>query len=660
MGEQRNLMIAIALAMLVMILYQTFVIAPAEERRRAVMEAAQEAAAVQSEDGVPVVAVEDGVPVAALVAPKTREEALSETARVAISTPALNGSINLTGARIDDLDLLRYRRTVDQDSPPVTFLNPAGGPYGTYAYHGWLTVAGGPRDLPGPTSEWRLVQGDRLTTQTPVTLRYDSEDGLVFLRTISIDDDYMFTIADEVRNESGADVILQHYGVVRRNELPPDFINFMILHEGMVGVVGGKHVMRKYKRLRRDQEREIARGSQDAAFTGRSTGGWLGVTDKYWLAAIIPPRELSTGDELAAIGMRGAFEAKPTGRRNEAQYLATFLLDPVAIQGSDDPRTSSVADAPGAGSAENVLRVTSHLFAGAKQSHLLEQYGRDLGIDRFEWAIDWGNFWFLTKPFFSVLHYLGQVTGNFGVAILCLTVLVKAVFFPIANSSYKAMAKMKALQPQMQELRERFAADPKRQQQELVGLYQREKVNPLAGCLPLIPQMIVFFALYKTLFVTIEMRHAPFVGWIQDLSAPDPTNMWNIFGLLPYDPSGWLIFGDMLAIGVWPLLMGLTMGAMQTLNPPPPDPMQARIFAFLPVVFTIILAPFAAGLVIYWTWNNVLSFAQQYLIMRRQGVDTPIGAFLAKRWEDARAGRLGDQFRDALRRLTKALARQKR
>ena len=654
MGEQRNLFLAIALSMLVMLAYDFFFMAPERERRAAEMEAAREAAEmVVGEDGVPRASIQDGVPAPSLSQTKSRADALAETTRVAVQAPAVRGSINLTGARIDDLELTRYRQTVEEDSPPVVFLNPSDARYGFYTYHGWLAGVGGPSDLPGPTTEWQLVEGDVLTPETPVTLRYDSADGLVFLRRISVDENYLFTLEDEIRNESGGDVVLQNYGVVRRKELPPDLTNFMILHEGMVGVFGEKHVMRKYKRMRNDQDKADDRGPNESAYSDRSTGGWLGITDKYWLAAVIPPSELVSGDQSSSIAMRGAFEALrvPGGARDEAEYFANYRLDPITVGASDNPNTAE---------AENTVRVTSHVFAGAKQAHLLEEYAEEYGIERFEWAIDWGNFWFLTKPFFSLLHWLGIIAGNFGLAILALTVLVKAVFFPIANTSYKAMARMKAVQPKMMELRERHKDDPQRQQQELVKLYQKEKVNPFAGCLPLIPQMIVFFALYKTLFITIEMRHAPFFGWIRDLSAADPTSIWNLFGLLPYDPSGLPLLGGILAIGIWPLLMGLSMAAMQTLNPPPPDPTQAKIFAFLPVIFTFILAPFAAGLVIYWTWNNILSFAQQYVIMRRQGVDTPIGSWMSKRYEDARAGRLGDQFKEALRRVTQALPGGKR
>ena len=279
-----------------------------------------------------------------------------------------------------------------------------------------------------------------------------------------------------------------------------------------------------------------------------------------------------------------------------------------------------------------IIQHTTRFFAGAKRSELLTAYEETFNIRRFNLAIDWGtNFWFLTKPYFSVLQWFANLTGSFAIAILCLTVLLKAIFFPLANASYKSMARMKAMAPKMQEIKERYGADKERQQKEMIALYQKEKINPVSGCLPMLLQIPVFYALYKTLFVTIEMRHAPFFGWIRDLSASDPTSFWNLFGLMPWDPSGWPILGTTLAIGIWPLLMGVTMAAMQSLNPPPPDEMQRRIFAFMPVVFTIIMAPFAAGLVIYMTWNNILSFAQQYVILRRQNVDTPIGSFIARK-----------------------------
>ncbi len=605
--DQRNLFIAIGLAMAILILYQVFVINPATEQRRKLAEMAE--VSTVGPDGAPLVTGEPTAPRAPVVGNPDlavdRDDAMAESARVEIRTDALSGSINLRGARLDDLQLLRYGVTIDEDAEPVTLLNPANARYGYYAFHGWLAGVDGPRDLPGPRSEWTQVSGARLTPESPITLRYDSEDGLTFLRTITIDEDYLFSITDEVRNTGASEQALRHYGVVRRNELPPDLANFYILHEGMVGVLDDKLVLRKYNKLAKEGELER-----------RSVGGWLGVTDKYWLTALAPPQTAS---------FQAQFQAPAAGAGN--QYFANFIMDPMVI-------------APG-----EAVSLTSHVFAGAKRASLLGEYEETYGIPKFDLAIDWGNFWFLTKPFFSVLHFFGEATGNFGVAILMLTVLVKAAFFPIANAAYKSMAKMKEVQPKMTELRERFKDDPQRQQKELMALYQKEKINPLAGCLPLIPQMIVFYALYKTLFVTLEMRHAPFFGWIQDLSAPDPTSMWNIFGLLPFDPSGWPVLGGVLAIGAWPLVMGLSMAAMQSLNPAPPDKIQARIFAFMPIMFTIILAPFAAGLVIYWTWNNLLSFLQQYVIMRRRGVDTPIGLFLSNRYDDARNGRLLDWAR---------------
>ncbi len=598
MGEQRNFILFIVLALAIYGVYYTFVVGPTQERLAA-ERAAQEAAVVETvDDGLPTAEPAENLDAAEFV---TRASALAATERVDIRTPSVAGSLSLVGAKIDDLALLDYHETVDPESPVVTLFNPAGGPEAYYALHGWLSIGGGDLELPGKDTPWRLAADSPsvLTPGTPVKLRYVTQQGLEFERTISVDDRYMFTIRDVVTNRSSAAVTLKPYGVVRRVGLPDSLRNFYILHEGMVGVLDNKLLLRKYKKLEKDGD--VERESQ---------GGWLGITDKYWLAALVPHPERNTG----------RFSTSMVG--GNRIYQADYVMDAIAVD-------------PG-----KLVEVKTLLFAGAKRTELLQDYERELDIAKFDMAIDWGNFWFLTRPFFSMLHAFATFTGSFAAAILMLTIVVKAVFFPIANMSYKAMARMKGLQPKITELRERFKADPQRQQKEMVALYQREKVNPLAGCLPLIPQMIVFFALYKTLVVTIEMRHAAFPGWIQDMSARDPTNMWNVFGLLPYDPASVPLIGGLLAgslgIGALALIYGLTMGAMQTLNPPPPDPTQAKIFAFMPIIFTFILAPFAAGLLIYWIWNNVLSFAQQYLIMRRQGVDTPIGSFLANNYKRVR------------------------
>ncbi len=631
MDEQRRMMLAIGLAGAVLLIWYVLVQAPAE---RAAQEAARDAAAR---------AALEAPAAAPSSAPQADEAAAAPAQRraIAVETAALSGSIRLRGALFDDLRLLDYRQELADDSPPVTLFRPASEPGGYYAFHGWQRTYVADADAPGAAAPapdfvvkgdtpWRVLEGEALSPERPLVLLYDTPDGaLHFRRTITVDDQYMFTVADEVFNRGEADVQLQSYGVVRRNGVPADLTNFMILHEGAVGILDDRLVMRKYKRLRKDDAK-----TQGPAVRETGPGGWIGFADKYWLSALVPPTATTaiTTDAAApaAVDARDADPTTVTGEmrvitrpRGQAEVYETSLwLEPVAVPAGEG------------------VRVTSRLFAGAKRAELLRAYRDDLGIPKFELAIDWGMFWFFTKPIHAALHNFGLWFGNFGLAILMLTIVVKALFFPIANMSYKSMARMKALSPKMQALRERYKDDPQKQQQELIELYRREKVNPAAGCLPLIPQMIVFFALYKTLFITIEMRHAPFFGWIQDMSAPDPTTIWNLFGLLPYDPSGWPLIGGVLAVGVWPVIMGLSMAAMQTLNPPPPDPTQARIIAFMPLIFTFILAPFAAGLVIYWTWNNLLSFAQQYVIVRRQGVETPIGTWVAKTYQRLRAGEI--------------------
>jgi YidC/Oxa1 family membrane protein insertase len=600
-GEQRNLFLAVAIAIAILLLYQMLVLDPAG-RRAQDARSAEQTTAEQTVDGQPV------APVETPAAPLTRDAALALDARIPVRTPEISGSIDLTGARFDDVALTRYTRELDPASGVVTLLSPVRGPEAFYAHLGWTAADAALEGLPGPSTPWRLETGETLTPQSPVTLAYDSPNGLQFLRTISVDEHYMFTVVDRVTNRTGAAVELRPYGAVERRGVPSDLVNYMILHEGMVGIFDNALIMRKYKRLQNDR-----------SFERRSVGGWLGITDKYWLAAVIPHPDASVD---------GQFEVRQSG--GAPLFQASWSRD-----------AEPIADG-------EVVEVTSYVFAGAKRAEILREYEETLGIHRLNDAIDWGSwFWFLTKPFFFVLEWFYQLVGNFGVAILALVVVLKAITFPLANMAFKSMARMKQLQPKMQELRERFKADAQRQQKEIMALYQREKVNPLAGCLPIFIQIPVFYALYKTLFVTIEMRHAPFFGWIQDLSARDPTNIWNLFGLLPYDPGAIPLVGGLigvhagtgftLALGVLPLLYGITMAAMQTLNPPPPDPVQQKIFAFMPWVFMFILAGFASGLLIYWIWNNILSFTQQYVIMRRQGVDTPIGSFLSKRWLDLRA-----------------------
>ena len=509
-------------------------------------------------------------------AAETRDAALTEQPRVKIDTPRLHGSIDLLGARLDDLTLANYHETVDPKSPEVVLLSPPGTQDPYLAEFGW--VAAGPDvKVPGPQTRWTET-GGQLTPTNPVTLTWDNGQGLLFTRTISVDPNYMFTVRDAVRNNGTDPVKLLPYGLISRTGTP-HVAGYYILHEGLIGYLGGSLQEVKYSSL-----------NPGTPIDYTSNGGWLGFTDKYWLTSLIPPQS-------EAVKARFTHTVDAGVDRYQTDYLG--------------PEVTVAPD----GTAESSAR----LFAGAKEVNLLDAY-KDSGIPLFDRAIDFGWFYFLTKPIFLILQFFYEILGNFGLAILLLTLCVKLLFFPLANKSYNAMSKMKLLQPEIQKLRERFPDDKARQQQEMMALYKRVGANPLAGCLPIVIQIPVFFALYKVLFVTIEMRHAPFFGWIHDLSAPDPTSFANLFGLLPFTPPVNLpIVGSILMIGAWPLVMGLTMFLQQKLNPQPVDPVQACMFMLLPIVFTFMLSGFPAGLVIYWAWNNLLSIAQQWAIMHRAG-----------------------------------------
>lgn len=502
-------------------------------------------------------------------AAEPRETVIAEQPRVKIDTPSLHGSINLVGGRIDDLTLARFRETVDPKSPEVVLLQPPGTTDAYFAQFGWADTPG--IKLPSADTRW-TASGNRLSPGNPVTLTWDNGEGLIFTRTISVDENYMFTVDDAVKNTGATAIKLTPYGLISRSGTPP-VSGYYILYEGPIGYLDGAIRDVKYASLTPDKPTDFV-----------STGGWLGFSDKYWLTALVPPQ----GDTIKA-----QFR-KAVGPDKVDHYQVDFTGDPVAVPAGGTATTSN------------------RFFAGAKELNLLQSYAAS-GIPLFDYAIDFGWFWFLTKPIFRILLFLEGRLGNFGLAILLFTFLVKLAFFPLANKSYNAMSKMKLLQPEMQKIRERFPDDKARQQQEMMELYKRVGANPMAGCLPIVIQIPVFFSLYKVLFVTIEMRHAPFFGWIRDLSAPDPTSFANLFGLLPFAAPHFLM------IGAWPLIMGLTMFLQQKLNPQPVDPVQARMFMFLPIIFTYMLAAFPAGLVIYWAWNNLLSITQQWVIMHRAG-----------------------------------------
>jgi YidC/Oxa1 family membrane protein insertase len=516
------------------------------------------------------------------VVAKTRAQALTESPRIAIDTPSVSGTLALKGARLDDLSLKNYRETVDPTSPIIILLSPEGGPQPYYAELGYLSgeTEAAPT-LPTTETLW-TADKDKLTPAQPVTLTYDNGQGLVFHRKISIDDKYLFTVEDSVENKADKPLTVYPFGRVARIGKPPS-AGYVALHEGFIGVVGdGGATEIKYDKIEKEPH---------AAKTMKGTGGWIGFTDKYWGAVIAPDPNSTFEARFSAMG--GAVKT----------YQTDLVSEPLTVE-------------PGKNSAPSTL----YVFAGAKVVDTLDAYSKDPGIKRFDLLIDWGWFYFITRPMFRVIDFLFKILGNFGFAILAVTVLVKLAFLPLANKSYKAIAKMKEIQPKIKELKEKYAGDKQKMNMEQMELFKREKVSPLGGCLPMLFQIPVFFSLYKVLVITIEMRHAPFIGWIKDLSAPDPTNLFNLFGLLPIDPTQVPIMGPYLWLGVWPLLMGFSMWLQMKMNPEPTDEFQKIAFSWMPVMFTFTMGSFASGLVIYWTWNNILSIAQQWVIMTRAGV----------------------------------------
>jgi YidC/Oxa1 family membrane protein insertase len=577
--NNRNFILAIVLSMAVLFAWQYFFLPPPTPLDAEKPAEQQQ----QAEPGAPPRPLPEGVApgttapqVPGVGAALTREDALAASPRIPVDTPSLKGSIALKGARIDDITLKKFRVTVEPNSPNVVLLSPSGGPQAYYAEHGFVT-GGGDLGLPTGDTLWRAATQGPLTETSPVTLVYETGKGLTFTRTIAVDDKYMFTVSDRVTNTGSEAVTLHPYALVSRHELPP-LEGFFILHEGLIGVLN-------------DGLEEISYASaiDDPPSAFKSDSGWLGITDKYWATVVIPEQGQ-------------AFDAKFYGSKTDGseRFQSDYLLGALTI--------------PPGGSAD----VSGKIFAGAKEVSVVDNYAEKYSIPKFDLLIDWGWFYFLTKPLFFALDYFYRLVGNFGVAILIVTVLIKLLFFPLANKSYVAMSKMKKLAPEMQRIKERYEDDRMRQQQAMMELYKKEKVNPASGCLPILVQIPIFFALYKVLFVTIEMRHAPFFGWIKDLSAPDPTSIFNLFGLIPWNPPLFLM------IGIWPIIMGITMWVQMKLNPAPPDPIQAKIFGWMPVFFTFILASFPAGLVIYWAWNNFLSILQQAAIMKRQGVEIPL------------------------------------
>ena len=579
MSDQKNMLIAIALSMAILLSFQFFYEAPKIEKERERQEQLAKSQPQPNPSVAPSAADSPRVPggsgapplAPAAVTAAQRTDALKLVPRISIRTPTLTGSISLKGGRIDDVVLDQYREEVEPGSDNIRLMSPVDAPKSYYVEYGWVGAGSGVK-LPTSDTVW---SADRavLTPNRPVTLSWDNGEGLVFENNFAIDDGYMITMTQRVRNSGRETISVFPYGLVSRGGTP-DTLGFYILHEGLLGVFDGTLQEVDYDDLQEEGKRQQA-----------TIGGWIGITDKYWLAALIP--------------------------KQDAPVTYRFMHN---IPDGDDRYQVDYLGAEAKVHANETFETTSRLFVGAKEVKRLDEYGERFGIANFDLAVDFGWFYFLTKPFFYAISWLNEWLGNFGLAILAFTVFVKALFYPLANKSYRSMAKLRELTPKLHALRDQYGDDKMRLNQEMMALYKEEKVNPAAGCLPILVQIPVFFALYKVLFVNIEMRHAPFYGWIKDLSAMDPKSIFEGFGYFPWGAP------EFLTIGIWPILMGLTMWLQQRLNPQPTDPVQAKIFMFLPLFFTFLLGTFPAGLVIYWTWNNLLSIAQQKLIMWRMGV----------------------------------------
>ena len=576
--ENRNLILAITLSMAVLFGWQVFFVGPELEREAARQQVIAEQIAAADAESRSTLADSAGGTAAMPAAGGDDATTAVEAPRITIDAPQIAGSISLAGLRIDDVVLRDYQETQAEDSPNIQLLQRTDAKLPFFAEFRW-TLNGTGVALPDASTVW-TADRDVLSPGAPVTFTWDNGQGLLFSRQMAIDENYLFTIIDAVRNDTGATLAFNHYGRVRRHGTPTTS-GIWILHEGPIGVFDEIVSYQNYDDLA--DTRTDKRKAEDLTFDG-SQGGWIGFSDKYWLTALIPDQQSPLNFKFSEVGAQ------------DALYQAGYI----------NAQAQSVASG-------GTLEFTTRLFAGAKKVTLLDSYGETYGLAKFDRAIDFGWFYFLTKPFFYAINWLNGVLGNFGLAVIAFTVVVKLVFFPLANKSYRSMGKMRLLSPKIQQIRERHADDRMAMNKEMMELYKKEQINPAAGCLPVLLQIPVFFALYKVLFVTIEMRHAPFFGWITDLSAPDPTSVFNVFGLLPFGVD---FLPPFMQLGAWPIMMGLSMFFQMRLNPAPPDPVQARIFQFMPLIFTFLLATFPAGLVIYWTWNNLLSMAQQWYIIR--------------------------------------------
>jgi YidC/Oxa1 family membrane protein insertase len=585
MQDSKNLILALALSMAVILGWQYFFGMPLLELKKPAEVTAQSPDGQASTPAQPTQNASSqptSLPTAGAIASyKSRDEALAASPRVTIDTPKLKGSIALKGGDIDDIAFKAYRETVDPNSNNIVMFSPDGAPDAYFARFYWLAADGSSLARPSATTLWKADQST-LTEKQPVTLSWDNGQGLLFKRVIAVDDLYMFTVTDSVEATGNASATLIPYAGIERFG-KPKVAGTYVLHEGFVGVMG-EEGLKELTYDKADKADPVVDAKSKGSQSKSAVGGFAGITDKYWAAAVVPDQTASYDAVFRSIDGPGKL------------YQVDVMRPALTV-------------APGAPAT-----TATRLFVGAKEVKTVDGYATSLGIKRFDLLIDWGWFYFFTKPLFQLMEFVYHWTGNFGIAILIVTVLVKAAFFPLANKSYASMAKMKAVQPQMALIRERFPDDKVKQQQELMELYKKEKINPVAGCWPMLIQIPVFFSLYKVLYVTIEMRHAPFFGWIHDLAAPDPTSVFTLFGLIPWTPPA------MLMLGIWPMIMGVTMWMQMKMNPAPPDPVQQQMFAWMPLIFTFMLGSFPAGLVIYWSWNNTLSVTQQMLIMKRHGV----------------------------------------
>ncbi len=558
--DTKNVIAAISLSAAVIILYSLF-FAPAVVDQKDISNDKNVTSENSSTDAPSLVQDEETIKI-------SRNEALKENERVLFENDKIRGSISLIGSSIDDLTFKNYTNTLNGDDN-VILLNPKQSDNGYYVETGWATTNKN-IDLPNSKSLWSIEGSNKLTPSSPVILSWTNNQNIKFLKEISIDKQYLFNIKQTIINSSDKTYNFYPYGQIIRN-VAPDVTNFYILHEGLIGVFDDQLVEEDYDDI---EEKKYSKNAQS---------GWLGITDKYWLTSLIPEKDKS---------FRSDFDYKNKFRANFIETNATEV-------GANETKSNSI-----------------RVIIAAKEVNVIDGYAESENINKFDLAIDWGWFYFIVKPLFFAIQYFFNLAGNFGIAIIMITACIRLAFFPLANYSFRSMAKMKVLQPEMTRLKELHKEDKMKLQQEMMALYKREKVNPISGCLPIFIQIPFFFAIYKVLFVTIEMRHQPFFGWIKDLSERDPTSIFNLFGLIPWDPPSFLL------IGVWPCLMGVSMWMQQKLNPTPPDPVQAKIFMFFPLFLTVILAPFPAGLVIYWTINNILTMAQQYIIIKRTTVKT--------------------------------------